>query len=31
MNINNFPLMTGDDEGHINFKFPFPVCVEAQQ
>jgi len=23
--------MTSDDEGHINFKFPFPACVEAQQ
>jgi hypothetical protein len=31
MNINNCPLMTSDDEGHINFKFPFPACVEAQQ
>jgi len=23
--------MTNDDEGHINFKFPFPVCAGAQQ
>jgi hypothetical protein len=31
MDINNYPLATGDDEGHINLKFPFPVCVGAQQ